>query len=102
MDFYSSHNLTEPVTFVQTQEIPYLVAVVKEVIRLLPSICYQLLRFVPAGGLTVDGRSFPAGTEVGISPIAQNRDSAVGATPPTSSARSVGSRIKRRLVTSTA
>lgn len=76
-DFYDGNNLTEPVSYTQTQQMPYLQAVVKEATRLLPSIVYQLLRHIPEGGLTVDNRYIPAGTPVGISPIAQNRDRAI-------------------------
>ena len=75
-DFYESNRLTEPVSYTQTQQMPYLQAVVKEAMRLLPSIVYQLLRHAPEG-LSVDGKRIPAGTPVGISPIAQNRDKAI-------------------------
>jgi cytochrome P450 len=74
--FYGEHDLSQPITYAQTQKIPYLVAVVKEAMRLLPSIVYQLLRHCPEGQ-TVDGKTIPPGTVVGVSPIAQNRDRAI-------------------------
>ncbi|PVH83865.1 cytochrome P450 [Cadophora sp. DSE1049] len=76
-EFYAANNLTEPVTYLQTQGMPYLQAVVKEATRLFPSINYQLLRHCPDGGMTIDGRFIPAGTVVGVSPLAQNRDQAI-------------------------
>ncbi|GAB7349172.1 hypothetical protein MBLNU459_g8107t1 [Dothideomycetes sp. NU459] len=79
-DYYTNNNLEAPITYTQTQQMPYLQAVVKEATRLLPSIVYQLLRHVPAGGMTVDNRFIPAGTPVGISPMAQNRDQAIWGT----------------------
>jgi cytochrome P450 len=49
------------------------VAVIKEATRILPSIVFQLLRHAPEN-FVVRGELIPAGTPVGISPIAQNRD----------------------------
>lgn len=71
--FYKENNLTEPITYLQTQQIPMLQAVVKEAIRLLPPILFQLLRYAP-DNFKVRGHYIPAGTPVGISAIAQNRD----------------------------
>lgn len=73
-DYYNSKGLTEPITYLETQSLPYLVAVCKEAMRLLPSIPFQLLRHVPQGGMRVGDKYIPAGTEVGISPLAQNRN----------------------------
>ena len=67
----------EPITYKQTQELPYLKAVVRESLRMYPSIPAPLYRIVPAGGLSVDGNLIPPGTVVGISSLAQNRDTAI-------------------------
>ena len=72
--FYPEKASEAPITYLETQKLPYLGAVCKEAMRLLPSIVFQLLRYVPEGGLHVDGKFVPAGYEVGISPLAQNRD----------------------------
>ena len=72
--FYKDNNLATPISYVQTQQLPYLNAVTKEAMRLLPSITFQLPRHTPEGGLTVQGTFIPPGTTVGMSPIAQNRD----------------------------
>lgn len=76
-EFYNAHNLAEPATYLQTQQLPYLNAVAKEAMRLRPSIVYQLLRIAPEQGLTVDGKWIPPTTPVGISALAQNRDKAI-------------------------
>ncbi|OQV00568.1 hypothetical protein CLAIMM_06048 [Cladophialophora immunda] len=72
-NFYGANKGAEPITYLQTQQLPILQAVVKEATRLLPSIVFQLLRHAP-DNFTVRGQYIPAGTIVGISPMAQNRD----------------------------
>ncbi|KAJ5890298.1 hypothetical protein N7504_011108 [Penicillium tannophilum] len=57
----------------EIRQLPYLHAVISEATRLHPSIMWQLLRKAPQD-LTVDGFTIPPGTNVGISPRAQNRD----------------------------
>jgi cytochrome P450 len=76
-DFYTANPLTEPITYLQTQQLTYLNAVAKEAMRLRPSIIGQLLRHTPQEGLTVDGKYIPPKTTIGISPLAQNRDKAI-------------------------
>ncbi|KAH7070390.1 cytochrome P450 [Paraphoma chrysanthemicola] len=71
--FYSTKQTPDAITYVQTQELPVLQAVIKEATRLMPSIVFQLLRYAPENFVVRD-YAIPAGTPVGISPIAQNRD----------------------------
>ncbi|KAI1611225.1 cytochrome P450 [Exophiala viscosa] len=71
--YYEDKSLDRPIKYNETQEIPYLVAVIKEATRIFPSIVFQLLRHAPKD-FEVRGKSIPAGTPVGISPISQNRD----------------------------
>lgn len=73
-DYYEKNHLSQPISYKQTSTLPYLKAVIAEATRILPSILYQLPREAPAGGMRVDGHFVPAGTTIGISPIAQNRD----------------------------
>lgn len=74
--FYKDNNLTGPITYLQTQKLPFLQAVVKEAMRVLPSIVFQLLRYSPPG-FSVRGQEIPPGTAVGISPVAQNHDTEI-------------------------
>jgi cytochrome P450 len=52
----------------------YYSAVVKEVMRLDPSISLVLPRIVSKGGMVFDGNFAPEGTEVGMTPALVNRD----------------------------
>ncbi|KAI1334920.1 cytochrome protein [Xylariaceae sp. FL0016] len=58
---------TECPTFAQTQEMPYLQAVIKEVLRLHPAVGVILPRVVPDTGANLGGYFFPKGTVVGCS-----------------------------------
>jgi len=76
-EFYYSNNLSSGITYLQTQSLPYLVAVCKEAMRLFPSIVFQLPRHLPAGGISIGDKYIPGSCEVGVSPLAQNRDTAI-------------------------
>jgi cytochrome P450 len=73
-EYYTSKKLTAPVTYAQALELPFLQAVVKEAGRLHPSIMYQLPRYAPDEGITIDGKFLPAETEIGMTPLTMNRD----------------------------
>ena len=53
--------------------LPYLSAVIKESMRLHPSLSFQLSRYAPAGGIQIGRHFLPEGTHVGISATAMNR-----------------------------
>lgn len=74
--YYKSKDLQRPITYQQTLEMPLFCAVIREATRLFPSIVYQLLRYAPEE-IVVDGKRIPAGTPIGMSPMAANRDPAV-------------------------
>jgi cytochrome P450 len=76
-EYYKKKNLSEPISYSQTLEIPYLKAVISESLRLTPSIPFQLLRYLPKGGISIDGHYIPAGYSIGVSAIAQNHDQSV-------------------------
>jgi cytochrome P450 len=64
------------ITYQQASGLPYLGAVIKEATRLFPSINFMLPRHAPPG-FEVQGHRIPPSVQVGISPIAQNRDRAI-------------------------
>lgn len=53
--------VSDPITFKEAQELPYLQAVIKEGLRIHPAVGFTMPRFVPKGGKTMMGRYFPEG-----------------------------------------
>jgi len=72
-EFVEKSGSTEPISYLDTQKLPVLKAIIKEATRLRPSIVFNLPRHAPEN-FTVRGHYIPPGTPVGISPAAQNRD----------------------------
>ncbi|KAL4925300.1 cytochrome P450 [Aspergillus undulatus] len=60
--------LSRCVQYNEALQLPYLVACIKEAIRMHPSVALGLPRYVPAGGRVIAGQFLPAGTTVGINP----------------------------------
>ncbi|KAM7187817.1 Cytochrome P450 [Rhypophila sp. PSN 637] len=52
--------------FQEAQKLPFLQAVIKESMRLLPGVGLPLWREVPKGGAVVCGQFFPEGTNLGV------------------------------------
>lgn len=73
-EYYEAQGLHRSISYRQTQEIPYLRAVITEALRLCPPINFQLLRDSPADGITINKYYIPPGYQIGMSAIAQNRD----------------------------
>ena len=63
-DAFVTGALTYPVRFNDAIKLPYLHAVVREAMRIHPSLGTGLPRIVPPGGVEICGRYFPGGTEV--------------------------------------
>ncbi|KAL8413247.1 hypothetical protein RB594_004755 [Gaeumannomyces avenae] len=74
-------NLSHPPSYREVHgrvRLPYLDAVIKESLRMHPTVGICLERVVPEQGLTLpDGRHIPAGTTVGLNPAVVLRDRAV-------------------------
>lgn len=49
------------ISMAEAQELPYLQAVLKETMRVLPGVGFSLARLIPDGGLTMADQYFPAG-----------------------------------------
>ena len=61
--------LSQPISFKETSNsLPYMGAVVKEAMRLHPSVGFLMERHTPRGGATICGENIPGGTIVGINP----------------------------------
>ncbi|MCJ1246209.1 hypothetical protein MMC30_003415 [Trapelia coarctata] len=74
-----SANLSYPVSWSQSQHLPYLSACIKEGLRLHPPIGMGLERVVPAAGLPIsDGYVLPPGTNVSMNPWVINRQPLFG------------------------
>lgn len=59
--------LSSPISYKESMShLPYLGAVIKEAMRLHPSVGFILERHVPQGGVEICGKHIPAGTTVGI------------------------------------
>ena len=56
-----SEKISSPISFEETQRLPYLQQVLKEGIRIHPSVGLPLWREVPEGGANIADKSFPAG-----------------------------------------
>ena len=54
-------NISDPITFLEAQKLPYLQAVIKEGLRIHPATGFTMPRIVPKGGQTIVGRHFPEG-----------------------------------------
>jgi hypothetical protein len=74
--FEETKGLSTPVSFKECQEMPYLSAVCREVLRLNSPVGTPFPRLVPKGGETLCGYFLPEGTEVGINSwcIARNKE----------------------------
>jgi cytochrome P450 len=56
--------ISDPVTYGQAQNMPYLQAVLKEALRMHPATGLPLGRVVPEGGAMISGKMFPAGFSI--------------------------------------
>ena len=65
-EFTEQGRCSPEITFKETQDMPYLQAVMKEALRLHAATGLPMWRVVPAGGAELSGQFFPEGTVVGV------------------------------------
>ncbi|KAL2070498.1 hypothetical protein VTL71DRAFT_13524 [Oculimacula yallundae] len=75
--------LSDPPSYREASQLPYLNAVIKESLRISPSIGLLLERHVPTGGAIISGQFIPANTIVGINAWALHYDEVVFPNPET-------------------
>jgi cytochrome P450 len=73
----SAGELSETVTFAESNQMKYLQACMKEAMRLHPAVGMLLERIVPEGGVTISGKYIPQGTIIGANPWVLARDQKV-------------------------
>ncbi|KAI4858685.1 cytochrome P450 oxidoreductase [Hypoxylon rubiginosum] len=95
-------SLTLPVSFADANKVEYLGAVIKEGMRLHPSVGMMLARTVPREGAVICGYNLPGGAEVGLNPWILHRNPDVFPDPdkfwPERWLSSVTSEEQRRLM----
>lgn len=62
------------ITYKESQDMPYLQAVMKEALRMHPATGLPLERVVPAGGATICDRFFPEGVSTRLILLSRDRD----------------------------
>jgi hypothetical protein len=67
-------DLSDPIKFSESLNMPYLQACMKEAMRMHPAVGMLLERVVPEGGTTICGTRLPQGTIVGANPWVVARD----------------------------
>jgi cytochrome P450 len=61
--------ISSPIKDAEAREMPYLQAVIKEALRIMPPAAGAFFKTVPPGGDVIDGKFIPAGTQIGSSPF---------------------------------
>jgi cytochrome P450 len=71
---FENGTLSSPVQYGQAASLPYLVATVKEALRLFPPFSVSMPRYAPSEGITLCGKYIPAGYTVGMNPSIVSHD----------------------------
>ncbi|KAH3950795.1 hypothetical protein HBI56_205410 [Parastagonospora nodorum] len=72
-DGIANGKVSSPVKDAEARQLPYLQAVLKEAMRLMPPASGAFFKTVPAAGDTIDGKFIPGGTQIGSSPLGIHR-----------------------------
>lgn len=65
--------ISSPIKDAEGRQLPYLQAVIKEGLRMMPPASGVFFKEVPPGGDTIDGKFIPGGTQVGSNIMAIHR-----------------------------
>ncbi|KIW14153.1 hypothetical protein PV08_06934 [Exophiala spinifera] len=63
---YEAGRVSNPITYAEARDLPFLNAVIMEALRLHPATNQIMSRVVPPAGTHIAGKFFPGGTEVGV------------------------------------
>lgn len=66
----ASGKISSPIKDSEARQLPYLQAVIKEGLRILPPAGGAFFKEVPPGGDVIDGKFIPGGTQIATSPLA--------------------------------
>ena len=64
--------ISSPITDAEARRMPYLQAVIKEGLRIMPPVTGALFKQVPPGGDVIDGKNLPKGTQIGGSALSMH------------------------------
>ncbi|EXJ71095.1 uncharacterized protein A1O5_06088 [Cladophialophora psammophila CBS 110553] len=73
----TSGTLSDPVSYLEAQALPYFQACLHESMRLRPAVGLNIYRKVPPEGMQIDGTFYPGGTEVAVNGWVLHRDKTV-------------------------
>lgn len=76
-DAQAAGQLSDVVTYMETQNLPFLQACIKEAYRHHSPVGFGLPRVAPAEGITVAGRFFPSGTVLSVNPWVIHRNTEI-------------------------
>ncbi|OQE30752.1 hypothetical protein PENFLA_c002G06919 [Penicillium flavigenum] len=76
-EFTAQGMCSSPITFKESQEMPYFQAVMKEALRMHAATGLPMWRTVPDGGAEIGGRFFPGGSVVGVNTWVAHYDESV-------------------------
>lgn len=68
-DAIAAGKISSPITDAEGRQLPYLQAVIREGMRIIPPAPGPFYKIVPKGGDVIDGKFIPAGTQIGSSPF---------------------------------
>jgi cytochrome P450 len=68
-DGIANGKISSPIKDSEARQLPYLQAVIKEAMRLMPPASGAFFKTVPPEGDTIDGKFIPGGTQIGSSPL---------------------------------